>query len=173
MAVGRNVSLLRRETAGRHPGTTDARYYIHDAEPKTWRHLAAIASPNGDEKSAQSVATITGGGLASFLENFTGQDRDTAKLALYRLWTGTQSDNLKCLTQAKGDGKWGQLHDAYFLAEGSDRALETLFATLKSKYGSPAFGDEQQPAPISDRALSPDVLDALRNLPRAKPIEGK
>ncbi|HET6883772.1 MAG TPA: DUF3472 domain-containing protein [Pirellulales bacterium] len=171
--VGEPFRFFVEKQPGVAKGTTDTRYYMYDAETKTWRHLATIASPDGDDKSAQCVATITGRGLASFLENFTGQDRDTPKLALYRLWAGTQSNNLQCLTVANGDGKWGQLHDAYFLAEGSDQALENLFAMLKSKYGSPTFGDKRQLAPISDRALSTDLLDALRNLPRPKQVEGK
>ena len=78
------------------------------------------------------MATI-GGGLNSFLENFAGKDRAVPKLALYRLWLGSSVETMKCLTKAGGDGTWGQLHDAYFLAEGDPAALKGVFAQLKNE----------------------------------------
>ena len=166
--VGETFQFFVEKRSGGTSDTTATRYFVYDREQKKWRHSATIMSPNGNEKSARSVTTIAGGGLASFLENFTGKDRDVPKLALYRLWLGTRADNLKCLTQAKGDGKWGRLHDYYFLAEGRDKELGTLFETLKAKYGSPAFGDQEPKlGSISDMAVPSTVAEALGKLPRA------
>lgn len=163
-----------RKQPGTAMGTTDARYYIFDRESKKWRHSATISSPNGDAKSAGSVATIGGGGLASFLENFLGKDKDVPKIALYRLWLGTEPDKLKCLTQASGDGKWGQLHDAYFLAEGDDKKLEAAFEKLKEKYGKPVFGQERKKLnPIGEKALPEALVERLKALPVAEKVKEK
>ena len=92
-----------RKGPGSKPGTVDARYYIFDPERKAWRHSATITSPEG---SKRSVATL-GGGINSFLENFAGTDKETPKLALYRLWLGPDPDRMECLTRARGDGVGG------------------------------------------------------------------
>lgn len=149
---------------GSATNTTDARYYIFDRKTGKWLHSATITSPNGGKPS---VATI-GGGMNSFLENFLGKDRELPKLALYRLWLGPSIAQLQCLTRARGDGTWGELHDAYFLAEGSKEALNAVFASLEKEYGKPVFGDKsKQLGPISDRPVPPAVLDQLQHLPHA------
>ncbi|HZZ28669.1 MAG TPA: hypothetical protein VFE46_11760 [Pirellulales bacterium] len=141
---------------------------------KAWRQIATISSPNGDEKEAASVANIGGDGLASFLENFGGKDRDVPKLALYRLWLGPDVDHLKCLTIAHGDGAWGQLHDCYFLAEGDQDKLAALFDRLQHQYGTPTLGEaKKQIAPISDRPLSAELKQQLRTLPQANLVPAK
>ena len=129
--------------------------------------MATIHSPGGGKAS---VGTI-GGGLNSFLENFSGRDRDVPRLALYRLWLGTSPSNMKCLREATGDGRWGQLHNAYFLAAGSDAELHATFATLEMQYGKPAFGGKgRKLEPISERALPDKVIEALKNLPQAAAV---
>ena len=148
--------------------TTDARYYIYDRKQKKWLHSATINNPNGGKKC---VATI-GGGLNSFLENFAGRDRTVPKLALYRLWLGSSVDKMKCLTRAQGDGTWGQLHDAYFLAEGDKGRLATIFRELEKEYGQPVMGGKKL-KPISDKAVPATVIEALKALPRAKAVKGK
>jgi hypothetical protein len=155
------VHKLPSETAD----ATDARYFIFDPKRKTWLASATITSPNGGEKS---VATI-GGGLNSFLENFGGRDNSVPKLALYRLWVGPTFDRMKCLTKAAGDGTWGVLHDAWFLAEGDPDRLTTLFDKLEGDYGKPTFGgpNEELP-PISDKPLPDKLLKDLATLPRAE-----
>lgn len=171
--VGETFRYFVQKQPGTEPGTTDARYYILDPEPKKWRHSATITSPHGDKKSADSVATIGGGGLASFLENFGGKDRDVPKLALYRIWLGTKVDAMKCLTQAQGDGTWGQLHDAYFLAEGG-KDLEGVFGKLEKQYGKPVFGhDGKKLEPISDKPLPPELIKELQTLPMAEKVVEK
>ena len=151
--------------------TTDARYFVYNRIQKRWLHSATITNPNGGKAS---VATIDGG-INSFLENFAGKDKEVPKLALYRLWLGSTVDTLKCLTKAGGDGTWGQLHGAYFLAEGDQAALKDLFARLKkTKYGQPVMGDKVKSLePIADVPLSKSLIEALKNLPRANVVGGK
>ena len=132
-------------------GTTDARYFVYDRARKSWRFSATITCPDGGKKS---VATL-GGGLNSFLENFAGKDKEVPKLALYRLWLGPSLDQMRPLTRAKGDGDWGQLHDAYFLAEGNKQKLEAVFAELEPHYGKPSPGGSGKTlGPLSDRPLT-------------------
>ena len=172
--AGETFQFFVQKRPGAAPGTTDARYYIYDRGSKQWRHSATITCPNGDKQSKASVATIGGGGLASFLENFAGQDRDVPKLALYRLWLGTDAGAMKCLTQAQGDGTWGQLHDAYFLAEGGRPALDTLYGQLQQQYGKPTFGREgAKLRPLTDKPIPAAVIRELKALPTGKNVQDK
>jgi hypothetical protein len=168
--TGDTFQFFVRKQPGATPGTTEARYYVYDRGSKKWRHSATITSPNGDRKREGRVATIGGGGLASFLENFLGKDREVPKIALYRLWLGTDIDKMKSLTRASGDGTWGQLHGAYFLAEGDARKLEAAFGRLKDKYGAPVFGRQgKRLAPIPGRPLS-ELKKQLKDLPKADKV---
>jgi hypothetical protein len=76
---------------------------------------------------------------------------------------------MKSLTKAGGDGTWGQLGDAYFLAEGDPAALNAVFAEWKKKkYGPPILGQKgANLGPISDIRLSKKLIAALKKLPRA------
>jgi hypothetical protein len=168
--IGGVFRFFVHKARGKDPDTTDALYYFYDNKQRKWLPSATITSPNGGKPS---VATF-GGGLNSFLENFAGRDRAVPKLALYRLWLGASADQLQCLTRATGDGKWGQLHDEYFLAEGSDDELTRLFAKLEHEFGKPAFGGEKTDLqPISDKALHSETIKELRNLPRADKVKDK
>jgi hypothetical protein len=143
---------------------TDTRYYVYDREKQQWIHSATIQNPNGGKAS---VTTI-GGGLNSFLENFLGRDKAVVKLATYRLWLGKSVEQMHCLTKAKGDGIWGQLHDAYFLAEGDRTELDRFFAGLAPEYGTPVYGGGGKSlGPISNAAIPPTVIASLQNLPHA------
>jgi len=171
--VGKTFQFFVHKQPGSDGKTTEARYYIFDHETKAWLHSATIISPNGDKKSEKSVETI-GGGLNSFLENFDGKDKAVPKLALYRLWLGTDVENMKCLTRAGGDGVWGKLHDAYFLAEGGKKELDTMFDGFKKQYGAPVFGEKGHKLdPISDKPVPPEVVKALKNLPHAQKVKDK
>jgi hypothetical protein len=153
-----------RKQPGTTANTTDAEYFIFDPAAKKWQFVATITSPDGGHAE---VGTL-GGGVNSFLENFSGQNPNAPRLALYRLWLGTNIDNLKCLTGAVGDGKWGELHDNYFLAAGSSNELDTTFAGLAAQYGKPVYGGKGiQLDPLTDRALSADLLTQLKALPLA------
>ena len=150
---------------GAQAGTTNARYFVYDGARKSWRFSATITCPDGGKKS---VATL-GGGLNSFLENFAGKDKEVPKLALYRLWLGPSLDQMKPLTLAKGDGDWGQLHDAYFLAEGNKQKLEAVFAELEPHYGKPSPGGSGKTlGPLSERPLPANLIAALKRLPDVK-----
>jgi hypothetical protein len=157
-----------RKQPGAKADSTDTRYYVYDRGGKKWLHVATINNPNGGH---HSVVTL-GGGVNSFLENFSGQNPAAPRLALYRLWLGPDLENLKCLTEAVGDGKWGELHDAYFLASGGTNQLAAVFTRLKSQYGEPVFGGkETHLSPLSDRPLPPGVLEELQHLPRAATVK--
>ena len=153
---------------GTNADTTDAKYYVFDRTAKKWRHLATINCPNG----GQTSVTTLGGGVNSFLENFSGQDGDVPRLAIYRLWMGSDADHLACLTKAVGDGKWGELHDAYFLAAGTKENLDATFARLEATCGKPAFGGEGINLPLlTDRPLSKKLIKQLKHLPQAAPLK--
>lgn len=155
--------FIVRKAKGNKPGTIEASYYVFDPRRETWRRSAVISSPEGGERS---VATL-GGGLNSFLENFIGTDRDVPKLALYRLWLGPDPARMKCLTRAGGDGIWGTLHDAYFLAEGDAKKLDALFASLEARYGKPVMGGRSvKPPPISEKPLPADARKVMDRLAR-------
>ena len=163
--VGDTFQFFVHKQPGGKPDTTACRYYVYDRAAKTWRHSATITSPNGGKKC---VATL-GGGMNSFLENFSGRDREVPKLALYRLWLGTSIEKMNCLTCAVGDGKWGELHGAYYLAEGDDAKLAAVFARLEPEYGKPAVGGKgKHLAPIPSETLAPALIKALGKLPEAK-----
>jgi hypothetical protein len=149
---------------GGPPDTTDTRYYVYDREKQRWIHSATIRNPNGGKPS---VATISGG-LNSFLENFLGRDRAAVKLAMYRLWLGKSVEKMQCLTRARGDGIWGQLHDAYFLAEGDRTELDRLFAKLAPEYGTAVYGGGGKSLnPIANAPIPSAAVTALQDLPRA------
>lgn len=172
--VGETFRFFVEKRSAREAGTTDAAYYFYDREREIWRHSATITSPNGDKHCAKSVAHIGGGGLASFLENFTGHDLEQPKLALYRLWLGKDASDLKCLTRARGDGTWGQLHDAYFLAEGDPKQRQAVFDRLEKRYGKPVLGEAgKKLEPVSDKPLPAGMVAALRNLPPGKKVSSK
>lgn len=109
--------------------------FFFDQRQHKWVLEAAIDSPNDGGKS---VPTFDGA-MAAFLENWSGRERDKPKLALYRLWAGSSPTDLTPVTQATGDGKWGTLNNAFFLAEGDDDALKTVFARYQKS--PPRFGE--------------------------------
>lgn len=168
--VGDTFQFFVHKLAGQKPDTTDARYYVYDRSQEKWLHSATITCPNGGKKS---VTTI-GGGLNSFLENFAGRDQAVPKLALYRLWLGPTVDKLKCLARAGGDGIWGQLHGAYFLAEGDKAKLDAVFAQVEKDYGKPVFGGGGKKLdPIPDKPVPAEVIAALKQLPSANEVKDK
>jgi hypothetical protein len=155
--------FVRKET-GSDTNTVDARYYIFDREAKKWLHISTINSPIGGH---HSVETLTGG-VNSFLENFSGENRQAPRLALYRLWLGSDVDHLKCLVKAKGDGMWGEWNDTYFLASGNSNQLATVFSRMEQPYGKPIVAEKGHHLdPISDRSLPGSLIEQLKDLPRS------
>ncbi len=159
--VGETFDFFVRKQPGAGD-TTRTRYYLYDRAQWQWLHSATISNPNG---GFGSVATI-GGGLNSFLENFVGRDQAIPKVALYRLWLGPTPDSMKPLTRAVGDGLWGELGDAYFLAEGDQAAIAAVFAGVEAEYGKPVPGEKGKGlAPLPARPLPPALVSLLDNLP--------
>ena len=68
-----------------------------------------------------------------------------------------------------GDGTWGQLHDAYFLAEGDKGRLTGIFTESEKEYGKPVFGGQgEKLEPISDKAVPATAIEALKTLPASQ-----
>jgi hypothetical protein len=81
---------------------------------------------------------------------------------------------MKCLTVARGDGTWGRLHDAYFLAEGRGKELEALYRRLRKQYGEPAFGREgAKLGPITEKPIPDKVVKELKALPQARKVRNR
>lgn len=135
--------------------------YFYDEGKKVWVHEASIASPN---EGKASVATF-GGMLNSFLENWSGRERDTPKLALYRLWVGTSPKDLTFINKAVGDGKWGVLDDSFYLAEGDDAKLAALFA------GRRRTGGGKEALTVAQRSVPSDIAKQLARLPMSPSVK--
>ena len=164
--LGETFRFYVHKQPGTNADTTDAKYYIFQPSKRKWMHVATIHSPNGGH---HAVSTL-GGGVNSFLENFSGEDPSAPRLAVYRLWLGPDVEHMKCLTKAVGDGKWGVLHDGYFLAAGESGALEKVLEQWGSQYGKAVFATkESRPEPISDKPLPARVVETLKHLPMAPP----
>jgi hypothetical protein len=166
--VGETFQFFVQKQPAHVTDNIDASYYFFDSKPKKWLHIATITSPRSGKKS---VGTI-GGGLNSFLENFTGKERETPKIARYRLWLGPNVEKMRCLTRAKGDGTWGVLDDAYFLAEGDSQKLNATFSKLEKQYGKPLFSEKgKELNPLSNKPLPDDVIEGLKHLPQASEVK--
>jgi len=140
--------------------------YFYDDDQKKWVSEATIASPNDGHEWVKTF----GGMLNSFLENWSGQERETPKLCLYRLWVGTKPSDLAEINEATGDGKWGVLNGAFYLAEGDDAALAPIFmstrnSSLDQRSGRPIVGVKGQSL-LSAAAspLSPRLIRELEKL---------
>lgn len=168
--LGETFRFVVRKEKGSEPNTTAARYYFFDRVSATWHHAATIQSPNGDEKSTPSVSNLAGG-MVSFLENFSGRDKEVPKLALYRLWLGNDVKSLTPLTRAEGDGKWGRIGDAYYLAEGDDAALAKILQEAEAKWGKATVATKDiKPEPLPATPLPEETRKALEALPQAPPV---
>ncbi len=106
---------------------TLTKLYFYDAKLRKWVHEATISNPNNGNISVPTF----GGSLNAFLENWMGEEREKPKLARYRLWTGTKPSDLQPVTEGSGDGNWGVLNDAFYLAEGEESAVGTLIEKLQ------------------------------------------
>lgn len=158
--VGETFRFYARKRPGSAPDTTDLLYYAYDNAGKKWVHMSTITNPNGGQ---QSVRTLTS--LASFLENYLGQNPATARLALYRLWSGKDAAHLTCIRGAGGDGTWGQLGGAYFLASGSKPNLDKAFRSWKKTYGDPKVPTARKPlGPIPNQVLPSATVEELKAL---------
>lgn len=158
--VGEPFRFFVRKRPGTAPNTTDVMYYAYDNAGRKWVHMSTITNPNGGQDSVRTLTNIN-----SFLENYLGQNRGAARLALYRLWSGKDAARLTPIRNATGDGTWGQLGGAYFLASGSKTNLEAAYARWAKIYGAPRLPKPNRPlAPIPVRSLSAGTLEELKAL---------
>jgi hypothetical protein len=139
---------------------TLTRMYFYDEGLRKWVLEATISNPNN---GSQSVPTF-GGMLNSFLENWSGQNKEVPKLAIYRLWIGDSPATLTNLCQVQGDAKWGILGDDFYLAEGANDALAPIFkATGKQQI----VGKDRSPLTVKSRKLSRRTIKELEGLPKS------
>lgn len=142
--------------------STYTRLYFYDELLGTWVHEATIANPTNGNVSVTSF----GGGLNAFLENWSGEERAKPKLALYRLWIGTNPHDLVNITEGAGDGKWGVLDDTFYLAEGDADALAPIFAKAAGT-GPKAQAGDHEAMHVDPRQIPAKVIDELDHLPTA------
>jgi hypothetical protein len=143
-------------------------YYFFDDPLKKWVLEATISCPTDGKDSVRYF----GGGMNSFLENWSGKSKEIPKLCLYRLWAGSAPDQLFFLRKGGGDGLWGILNDCFYLAQGSDAsAVDALIARQpKSKDSTIGFIKGGKGAlAIPDRPLPAEVLAELGALPQPNP----
>ncbi len=139
-------------------------YFLDDTSHK-WVHEATISNPNNGNISVPTF----GGGLNAFLENWAGQDKTAPKLAVYRLWVGTSPKDLVNVTEGQGDGKWGVLDGSFYLAEGDDMALASLFEKYKGN-GGVTSGKHANPLTVPERHIPRGIVRALEKLPHAPAV---
>ncbi len=78
------------KTEDKSQETTRASGFFFDDDQNEWIYAGTIASPNND-KSVKGF----GGMMMAMLESGGKTDKATPRLALYRLWLGTNVNNLK------------------------------------------------------------------------------
>ena len=166
--LGQTFEFYATKTPAKAEGLTDVAYYYLDRKTRKWTHEATIQTPAGGH---ESVANFSSGSMASFLENYTGKDKEVPRLATYRLWIGQSPAALKPLVKAGGDGTWGELNDCYFLAAGPDDALKAVYEKWEKDLGKPVVGIKgKKLPPLSAKALDPDLVKALQDLPVAATV---
>lgn len=118
--VGKVYEFFAQKVYDAADNQTDTTVYFKDPASGKWLKSATITSPNGQYKSVSRFGPT----LAGFLENWSGQDRTAPKLALYRLWAGTSPSDMKEVTSAGGDGRWGTVGSWFYLAEGDTAQVD-------------------------------------------------
>lgn len=144
-------------------------FYFFDASLDKWVLQASLSTPNGGK---DSVRYFNRTNLASFLENFAHHQLEIPKLCLYRLWAGSAPENLVFLRKAKGDGPWGVLNDSFYLAQGKDQAALDALVARQPKSRDSRIGlikGAKAPLTVPDRKLPPEIVAALKALPKPLP----
>lgn len=149
---------LKKEQA--KGGMTDTTYYIYDSKvTNEWKKLATISNPNGKFSSVKTLTSI-----CSFLENYGGMDAEVPRLALYRLWSGRSVKTLTPMTRSAGDGTWGTMGGAFFLASGSTESLNAAYVKWTPTYGAPQVGTDSVTMEIPAGSIDPHILLKLKSL---------
>jgi hypothetical protein len=164
------------ETSGANTLIT---YYFFDDYLNRWVLEATISSPTDNKDWVRYFV-----GPYAFLENWTGQGRETPRLCLFRLWAGASPTSLIFLRKATGDGSpavlkgtsiaagWGVLNNSFYLAQASDAsALEELLAKQPKTAGSvlPLIKGGKAPLFVPTSKLSDGTIAALKALPKPSP----
>ena len=164
--LGKTFQFFLQKQPGTQQKTTDTSFYVADHTTGKWRLVGTINAPNGPEHEQEAF-----GSISSWTENNGGEvNGKKAKIVLYDLWTGHTIDGMRHLTQSGGEsnagmGAWGQLHDQFFIAEGSKKELDAEFAKLGSKYGKPVLGEDGEKLPHTpDKPMPAEVIKELKSL---------
>ena len=137
--------------------TTHASAFIFDDDQNQWVYAGTIASPNND-KSVKGF----GGMMMAMLDDGGKPDRTTPRLALYRLWLGTNLDTLSLVNEANGEGTgvFGAVNGSFFLGGGDETTVKGLVYGYQDGLSQPTFGSKDR-LKIPDRKISSDVLKSL------------
>ncbi len=157
--IGRTYRFYAKKGPDSTGKNTLTRVFFYDEGLKEWVKEATISNPIGGFDSVTSF----GGMLNSFLENWSGREREKPKLAVYRLWLGTSAADLASVNSSGGDGKWGLLNGSFYLAEGADDALKPVFQAAKGAHGAQIEGGKET-LTTSDKPLSAHLKRELANL---------
>ncbi|HTQ10334.1 MAG TPA: DUF3472 domain-containing protein [Fimbriimonadaceae bacterium] len=150
-------AVKRQDASG---ANTLCTVYFYDDGLKKWVSEATIASPNNGQESVKTF----GGMLNSFLENWSGQEREKPKLCLYRLWLGTKPSDLTEVTESSGDGKWGVLNHSFYLAEGEDASLDPILQATRTSEQDQTIGAHDALSCGVAQPLSPRLVRQLEKL---------
>lgn len=162
--IGKTYQYFLRKQPGKQAKTTDTNFWV--VYQGKWQHVATINTPNGPKNVGTSF-----GGICSWIENIGGSaDFSKPKVILYGLWVGSSPETLKHVIRSGGEsgdkyGRWGQLHNTYFLAEGDAKNLTAFFTKSRKEYGEPTFGkDGKELPPIRDKPLPGKLIQELKKL---------
>jgi len=133
--------------------------YFYDDFLDSWVYEATMASPNINDPAV----TTFGGMTNAFIQNIGG-DTTSPRLAIFRLWTGTSPNDLACVTEGEGHGKWGILDDSFFLSVGDTNTVHARVSPTGQIGAEPTWGAEGQRLKIPDRKLPKDVVASLKLL---------
>jgi len=131
--VGKTYRFLATKKQDATGANTLCTVYFCEEPGRRWVKEATISSPNNGNVSVKTF----GGGLNAFLENWSGQQKELPKAALYRLWLGKSPSDLQEVLSGQGDGKWGTLKDSFYLAEGDDPKLSDYLSGAQKGGSSP------------------------------------
>jgi len=171
--AGKTYRFFLLKKPGKFQNTTDTSFYVAansssrvvDSRRGNWRHVATITTPNGPKHVGENFHA----GVSSWIENIGGgANFKTPKIVLYDLWLGSNLHEMKRLTCSggqSGSGRWGQLHNRYFLAEGSAQRLNAAFSKMRKKFGMPIYGkDGKELAPIPEKPISTKTISELESV---------
>jgi hypothetical protein len=148
--------VFKRQDPARN--LTIASTYFYDDGLDKWVHEATLASPNNGDKCVAGF----GGMLNSFVENWSGRDKDAPRIATYRLWVGKTPADLTPVTEADGKGMWGVLNDAFYIASGDENTTKGLVTPHQIGDGAPMIGGKDRMS-VSARPLRPESFKHCRS----------